>query len=338
MSSPSAHTVPETITPTDRAGLHIVVRDTKSEPLEDPIKAKETQPLSLSTSPLSPDYTPACPYYTPNTPHSDEESEPIEAPETRTASPSNSTSPLSLDHLLSRISPTSTPSRAFYYRSTERMVVHTQPILLPGISGRVTKAMALSPPSFYKRYISSFETPSSSPSPSPSPTLYIRKRYRGTSEPILDIETKDDELEAEGAGSVNEESEDKGPGLEGEEDASEDQQKQVVPVEDTTVDKPLGLGYRAAIRRALKLEEDPVPSTFEVGQSSRSVLDQLRANKTPRIPTHPTWVDPDHDTIYLDIEIDPRSHAPIQTQASPEWSTSSLPVSPASLTVPSPVA
>ncbi|GKB16297.1 hypothetical protein Tco_0850220 [Tanacetum coccineum] len=281
MSSSSTHTVPETITPTDR------VRDSLSDPLEDPIKAKETQPLSPSTSPLSPDYTPASPDYTPNTPHSDEESEPIEAPKTRTASPSNSTSPLSLDHLLSQISPTFTPSRAFYYRSTARMVVHTQPILLPGISARVTEAMALSPPSFCKRYKSSFETPSSSPSPLPSPTLHIWKSYRGTSELILDTETEDDESEAEGAGLGSEESEDKGPNSEGEEAA-------------------------AARRHALKLAEDPAPTTFEVGQSSRLVPDQLRANETPRIPTHPTWVDLEHDTIYLDIEIDPRS---LTTQA-----------------------
>ncbi|GKA69379.1 hypothetical protein Tco_0775443, partial [Tanacetum coccineum] len=108
MSSP-AHTVPETITPTDRARdslvitpLHddpyILVRqaytpiatDIKSEPLEDPIETEETQPLSPRTAPLSPDYTLASSDYTPNTPHSDEESKPMEASETRTASPSDS--------------------------------------------------------------------------------------------------------------------------------------------------------------------------------------------------------------------------------------------------------
>nr|GEX43423.1 hypothetical protein [Tanacetum cinerariifolium] len=34
------------------------------------------------------------------------------------------------------------------------------------------------------------------------------------------------------------------------------------------------------------------PSTFEVGQSFRSVLDQQVADGTPRIPEHTTWIDP----------------------------------------------
>ncbi|GJY54073.1 hypothetical protein Tco_0445737 [Tanacetum coccineum] len=73
-------------------------------------------------------------------------------------------------------------------------------------------------------------------------------------------------------------------------------------------------GYEAARRRALELAEEIAPSTFKVGQSSRSVLDQQTSRST----------------LY------PR--APVQTPASPEWSSGSLPVSPASLTVPSPVA
>ncbi|GKA37746.1 hypothetical protein Tco_0724311 [Tanacetum coccineum] len=141
MSSSSAHTVPETITPTDRVrdspmitpfhdDLYMLVRqaytpdatDTEFEPLEDPIETEETQPLSPRTTPLAPDYTLASPDYTPDTPYLDEESGPIEAPETTTASPSDSTSPLSPDHPLTQTSPTPTPSRAFYYRSC-----HTPP-------------------------------------------------------------------------------------------------------------------------------------------------------------------------------------------------------------------
>ncbi|GKD75127.1 hypothetical protein Tco_1333409 [Tanacetum coccineum] len=113
-----------------------------------------------------------------------------------------------------------------------------------------------------------------------------------------------------------------------------------VSVEDTAADEPLGLGYGAARRRALELAEDPVPSTFEVGQSSRSVPNQQRADEisTPRLPTHPTWVDPKDGTVYIDIEFDATSvRALVQTPASPEWTSGSLPISPASMTVPSPV-
>nr|GEW12932.1 hypothetical protein [Tanacetum cinerariifolium] len=119
------------------------------------------------------------------------------------------------------ISPTSTPSRAFYYHSNVHIVVCTQAFLSPGISARVTDAMSLSPSYFYKRYRSSYTTPSSSPSPASSPTLLIRKRYRGTSEPILDTKIKDDESEVEGTGSGSEELEDEGPSSEGDEAASE---------------------------------------------------------------------------------------------------------------------
>ncbi|GKE65738.1 hypothetical protein Tco_1519899 [Tanacetum coccineum] len=133
MFSPSALTIPETITPTDRVrdspvitpfhnDPYMLVRQAytpvatyiESEPLEDPIKTKETQPLTPRTTPLSPDYTLASPYYTLDTPHSNEELEPIDAFETRTASPLDSTLPLSPVHPLTRTSPTPIPSRAFY--------------------------------------------------------------------------------------------------------------------------------------------------------------------------------------------------------------------------------
>ncbi|GJW83205.1 hypothetical protein Tco_0156350 [Tanacetum coccineum] len=56
----------------------------------------------------------------------------------------------------------------------------------------------------------------------------------------------------------------------------------------------------------------------------------------PRLPSRPTWVDLKDGTIYIDIEFNaPPVRAPVQTPASPNWSSGSLPVSPASLTVPS---
>ncbi|GJY68272.1 hypothetical protein Tco_0471254 [Tanacetum coccineum] len=163
------------------------------------------------------------------------------------------------------------------------MAVRTQPTLSSGMSARIAEAAALSPSSFCKRYIPSYETPSQSS----SPTLPIRKRYRGTFELILDIETKDEssdsDAEREGHGL-----EDEGPGLEEEEAALEGQQ-QAVPVVDTAASEPLGLGYGALRRRELALGEGSVPSALE-------------------------------------------------TPPSPEWSSGSLPVSPSSPVVPSPIA
>ncbi|GKG56513.1 hypothetical protein Tco_0579837, partial [Tanacetum coccineum] len=91
--------------------------------------------------------------------------------------------------------------------------------------------------------ISSYETPS----PSPSLTLPVRKRYRGTSELILDTNSRGDELgdedtkedednESSDANDERERSEDEGPGLEGrEEKAVPEGQQQAVPAMDTTV-------------------------------------------------------------------------------------------------------
>nr|GEV62188.1 reverse transcriptase domain-containing protein [Tanacetum cinerariifolium] len=103
------------------------------------------------------------------------------------------------------------------------MAVRTQPTLSLGISARVTEAMALSPSSFCKRYRSSYETLSSSGSSALSLTLPIQNRYQGTSKPILDTKTKEDESEAEGTGLESEESKDEGPGSKSEDVASKEQ-------------------------------------------------------------------------------------------------------------------
>ncbi|GJV76355.1 hypothetical protein Tco_1507939 [Tanacetum coccineum] len=257
MSSPSAHSFPETITPTNRARDSLVIThlhddpymlvrqaytpiamDIESEPFKDPIETEETYPLCPRVIPLPPDYTPASLDYTLDTLHLDKDLEPMEASETRPASPSGSTSPLSPDHPLTQTSPTSTPSQAFYYHSTA--------------------------------YRSSYENPSSSASPASSLTLPIQKRYQGTFELILYTKTEGDELEAKGTGSESEES------------------------EDESADEPLGLGYGAARRRALELVDGPAPSTFEVGQSSKTVPDQQTGNEitTLRLLVCATWEDP----------------------------------------------
>ncbi|GJV47991.1 hypothetical protein Tco_1438203 [Tanacetum coccineum] len=139
--------------------------------------------------------------------------------------------------------------------------------------------MTLSPLSFRKRYIPSCETPTPSSSPLvASPALPPRKRYQATSELIAD--TKSEDLEDESTNSKSEEV------------ASEDRQLSVL-VGGTTTNEPLGLGYEAARRHALELAEDTTRSTFEVGQSSRSIPDQHVAYLTPRLSVRPTWVDPE---------------------------------------------
>nr|GEX61026.1 hypothetical protein [Tanacetum cinerariifolium] len=104
--------------------------------------------------------------------------------------------------------------------------------------------------------------------------------------------------------------EDEGTGME-EEDVTPEGQQQAFLVVDTAASEPLGLGYEAAKRRALESTEETAPSTYEVGQSSRVYTDIL------------TYVPP---------------AAPVQTPPSPEWLFGSLPVSPSSIVVFSPIA
>ncbi|GKD81261.1 hypothetical protein Tco_1348100 [Tanacetum coccineum] len=225
--------------------------------------------------------------------------------------PSDSTTPLSPDHPLAQTLPAST--RASYYRSTARIAVRTQPTLSLGMSARIAEAAALSPSSFRKRYRSSYETPS----PSSFSTLPIQKRYRGTLELVED--TEEDE----------------------EEEATPEGQQQAVLIVDTVADKPLGLGYGALRCHELALGEGSVPSTFDIGQSSRYMSEHQRVEETPtpRPRVRATWVDHVDDTFYTDILVDvPPVRVPVQTPPSPEWSSVSLPVSPSSPVVPTLVA
>ncbi|GKF26394.1 hypothetical protein Tco_0082288, partial [Tanacetum coccineum] len=121
-------------------------------------------------------------------------------------------------------------------------------------------------------YRSLYETSSSS-----SPTLPRQKRYRGTSELILDTNSNEDKLGEEDTKDDEEDEsdesqglEDEGLGLEEEEAVPEGQQQAVLVVE-TATSKPIRLGYEALRRCELEVEEDQVPNTFKVGQSSRSV-------------------------------------------------------------------
>ncbi|GJT04056.1 hypothetical protein Tco_0838518 [Tanacetum coccineum] len=133
--------------------------------------------------------------------------------------------------------------------------------------------------------------------------------------------------------------EDEGLGLE-EEEAVPEGQQQAVSIVETAASEPLGLGYGALRRRELAVEEDRVPSTFEVSQSSRSVPERQGAERifAFRQPTLVTWVDTEDDKVYIDVPAYAPPAAPVQTPPSLEWLLGSLPVSPSSLVVPSPIA
>ncbi|GJW51583.1 hypothetical protein Tco_0092934 [Tanacetum coccineum] len=94
------------------------------------------------------------------------------------------------------------------------MTVRAQPAMSPGHLARLAEAMALSNSAFCKRYRSSYETPSLSS----SLTLLVRKRYRGTSELIIDTDSEEDEL---GEEDTKEDREDESDGDHGLDDESQ---------------------------------------------------------------------------------------------------------------------
>ncbi|GJS16851.1 hypothetical protein Tco_0411323 [Tanacetum coccineum] len=142
----------------------------------------------------------------------------------------------------------------------------------------------------------------------------FRKRYRGTSEPIIDTKTKGEESEAECTESKSEESEDDDP----------DSRR---------------LHSRINSSRQSQLRIQP-----RVGQSYRSVPDQQIADETPthRLHVCTTWEDPKNNTVYIDIKCDmPPVHSPAQTlsspvqiPSSPRWSPEPLSNTPV---IPSPI-
>ncbi|GKE31536.1 hypothetical protein Tco_1450858, partial [Tanacetum coccineum] len=216
---------------------------------------------------------------------------------------SDSTTPLSPDHPLNHVSPTPTPTRVSFYHRTACMAVRSQPTLSLGMLACIAKAAVLSPSFIHK---------------SEGDDLGEEDTEEDES---LDM---DDEKESQGL-------DNKGRGL-GDEDH--------VPVVETATNEPLGLGYGALRHHELAVGEDQVPSTFEVGQSSRSVPEQQGVEKVSAFkqPTLDTWVDPEDGRVYTDIPTYVPLSTPVQTSPSPEWSLGSLPVSPSSPVVLSPIA
>ncbi|GJW34270.1 hypothetical protein Tco_0054302 [Tanacetum coccineum] len=189
------------------------------------------------------------------------------------------------------------------------MAMHTQSTLSSDMSARIEEAAALSPYSFHTK---------------------------------TEDESLDSDAEREGHGLDNEGHglEDEGTGTTKEEEATPEGQQHAVLVVDTTMSEPLGLGYGALRRHELAVGEGSVPNWYEVGQSSRSVPEHEGAERVYafRKPTLVTWVDPEDGRVYIDILTYAPPVEPVLTPPYPEWSSGSLPVSPSSLVVPSPIA
>ncbi|GJX82216.1 hypothetical protein Tco_0331697, partial [Tanacetum coccineum] len=299
---------------------YLVGTDTESEPIEEP-----ESPHTVAS--------PTCHV---------EESEGSDTSGTRSTS-SDSTTPLSPDHLLIYATPTLVPVLC----RTARMVVRVPPTMSPSLSACVAEVVALSDSAFRKRFRSSYE---SSPFSSP-PDLPSRKHYRGTSKLVEDDdeegddEEEDEEMEESlDSDSVSKDAEDEGPTVEDEDHTAGDDglavgeegpvmgveslslggdeavpggQQRASPVAETAVGELLGLGYGALRRQEIASGEGRMPSVFE--------------------PTLTTWMDPEDGIVYIDVRAYPPPAPPAKTPPSLEWLSGSLPISPAPSIVPLPV-
>ncbi|GKA66309.1 hypothetical protein Tco_0766117, partial [Tanacetum coccineum] len=126
-----------------------------------------------------------------------------------------------------------------------------------------------------------------SPTPTPTRVSFHRRTARMAEDEEDESSDVDDERESQGLddevrglgdkdyglGNESQGLEGEGLGLEEEEAAPEGQQQAILVV-DIAVSEPLRLGYGVARRRVLESIEEIAPSTYEVGQSSRSMPEQ----------------------------------------------------------------
>nr|GEX86331.1 hypothetical protein [Tanacetum cinerariifolium] len=219
---------------------------------------------------------------------------------------SDSTTPLSPDHPLTHVSPSPTPTRILFHHRTARMAMRTHPTLSTGMLARIAKVAALSPSSFRKRYISSYETPSSL-------TLPVPKRYRGTSELIEDTEgeilepdSKRKESEDESLDSNDEREshdlDDESYGLDYKSHGLDDEGQGLGDESHGLDDEGQGLDYEG--------------QGLEDGGLGMEEEEEVAPEGQQAVPIF----DPEDGRVYTDISTYAPPAAPVQTPPSPKWS------------------
>ncbi|GJV94174.1 hypothetical protein Tco_1541987 [Tanacetum coccineum] len=128
-----------------------------------------------------------------------------------------------------------------------------------------------------------------------------------------DEDTKEDvEDKSQGLDDKSQGLDDESQGLDDKSQGLDDESQGLDDESQGLKDEGPGLGYRAARHRALESTKEIAPSTFKV--------------------------DPEDGRVYTDIPAYVPLDAHVQTPPSPEWSSGSLPISPSSPVVPSPIA
>nr|GFB55793.1 hypothetical protein [Tanacetum cinerariifolium] len=202
--------------------------------------------------------------------------------------------------------------------SPDHQFIHTTPALVPIIY--MTACMAVHGP------------------PTMPPSLSaVRKRYRGTSELILDTDSEEDEevdkhLDSDSKSAY---AEDEGPTVEDEDPTAGDEGLAAGDEDPCMGVESLGLDDES---RGLDEEGHSVESDG-FGKGSRSAPEPERSKRVSahKQPTLVTCTDPEDGIVYIDVPAYPPPSPSAQTPPSPEWSSGLFPISPAPSIVPSPI-
>ncbi|GJS27199.1 hypothetical protein Tco_0487819 [Tanacetum coccineum] len=289
---------------------HLIDTDTESGPLEDLRETEIPQPLPSAPSLVPPSddlYLIVRQTHTPAT--IDTESKPEEAPseteEFEASKPPNtritsphSTSPSDSTTPLSPDHPLAQTSPAPTRASYYRSIARMAVHTQPTLSPGMSARIAEADALSRSSFRKRYRSSYETPSPSSSPTLPIWKRYRGTSELVEDTEDESSDSDTEREGS-----EDEGPGLEYGGHGSEDEG----PISDEEEEEVAPEGQQQVVPVVDTAADEPLGLGY---RALRRQQQRVEETPTPRPRTLP----------------------------SPEWSSGSLPVSPSSPSVPTPVA
>nr|GEZ80110.1 hypothetical protein [Tanacetum cinerariifolium]GEZ80126.1 hypothetical protein [Tanacetum cinerariifolium] len=229
---------------------------------------------------------------------------------------SDSTAPLSPDHPLTH----TTPALVLSLYRTARIAVHVLPAMSPSLSISIAEVAAMPDLAFRKRFRSSYNS-------SPSPTFPVQKRYRGTSELILDTDSEGEELgnedddeeedgevkESSDSDSESEDADDEGPTVEDGDPAVRDEGLAVRHKGPSMIVESLGLRGDETMPEASR--EGQIPSVFEIGQGYGSVPEPERPEGVSalRQPILTTWIDLEDGIVYIDVSAYPPPASPVQT-------------------------
>nr|GFA17849.1 hypothetical protein [Tanacetum cinerariifolium] len=248
---------------------------------------------------------------------------------------SDSIAPLLPDHPLIHTTPALVP---ILCRIT-RMAMRVLPAMSPGLSAGIAEVAIMYELVFHKRFMSSYDS-------LPSSTLPVRKRYRGTSELILDTDSKEDEEVEESLDydSESEDADDEGPTVKDEDPIAGDEGLAVG-------DEGPGMGVES---RGLDDEGHSVESDgFGLGEEEAAPEGQQWA--VPVVGTTMSeplglgymalrcqeleleGTDPKDGMVYINVPTYPPPAPSAQTLPLPEWSSGSFPIFPAPSIVPSPI-